>query len=81
MSEGPRLILTPKKGTPEWYKWIVQKLAQDASKVIADECKHDSSLWVALKMTAENQVQRALILLLVEQGVFKKVEEIVIPKD
>lgn len=74
------MIVAPKKGTPEWYKWLVEKLSKDAGRNIAIIAEFDQSLMVDLQIKAQAEVQRALIKLLVEQGVIKKVEKIVIPR-
>lgn len=76
----PRLVITPKKGTPEWYKWIIEQLSKKHAVQISKVTK-DSALQGAIQHEAENQIRRALIELLTECGVFKQVEEIKIPKN
>ncbi len=76
----PRLIIRPKKGTPEWYKWIVNGLSK-AHAVPISKVTNDGALQGAIQHEAENQIRRALIELLQECGVFKRVEEIKLPKE
>ena len=79
MNKQINVKVAPKKGSYEWFKWMVERLGHKHAGEIC-QVTSDGELQAELYQKSVNEVRLALITLLAEMGVFKKVKEIKLPK-